>query len=314
MIIVRRLVATVATAVLIGGLVVAPRAAANPAPGGDAPAVTGGPKLQGGRPNPTPPPVEKPGKSGSWGFRGGPDDAPRPRVADGGASVQSTFVGWSFMNRRTGRIVYGGTPGPNSTESMIKIWIAADYAWGLEMSGRRANAYEVSLLRNMIRWSDNWATEKVYRWRGGNEVIRRLIWACGLTGTRIVNGWWSLTTMTPRDAVRMAHCIASGRVTSPGWTAWILQEMRWVAGEGRFGIIDVRPVDNGTMLAIKNGWTRWWNGTWHVNCLAVADNWSLSVLTRYPAHLGLGYGDRICRNVTKQFLPQMSSADAGIVW
>jgi hypothetical protein len=206
------------------------------------------------------------------------------------------WISWAMLNRRNGNLVTGGDTGTNSTESMVKVWIAADYLRGL--GNKEPSTDEINLLRRMIRDSDDQAAQTLYLRRGGDPVISRLISTCGLTDTRLRSSWWSMTQISARDAVRMGDCIADGRATNGRWTAWLLGEMRQVRGEGRFGIVEVQPG-----VAIKNGWTKWWDGSWHVNCLGVADGWSLSVLIRYPTRLGLDHGADICRSVTRQLSP-----------
>jgi hypothetical protein len=223
--------------------------------------------------------------------------APAPRASTVTINrVPGAWVSWALLNRNTGGVITGGDSGTNSTESMIKVWIAADYLRGL--GGREPTAEETDLLRRMIRDSDDAAAEKLYLRRGGDAVVSRLISTCGLTDSRPYPGWWSLTQVSARDAVRMGDCIADGKATNARWTAWLLGEMRQVRGEGRFGVVEVRPG-----VAVKNGWTKWWDGTWHVNCLAIADGWSLSVLMRYPARFGLDNGAEVCRSVTRQLAP-----------
>jgi hypothetical protein len=216
-----------------------------------------------------------------------------------GATVKRSpgdWISWAMLDRRTGTVVTGGDAGTNSTESMVKAWIAADYLHGL--GGKEPSSADIDLLRRMIRDSDDQAAETLYLRRGNDAVINRLISTCGLTDTHVHHGWWSMTETSARDTVRMGDCIADGKVTNAKWTAWLLNEMRQVRGDGRFGIIEVRPG-----VAIKNGWTEQSNGTWHVNCLGISDGWSLSVLTRYPASYGLSHGADICRSVTRQLAP-----------
>ena len=51
---------------------------------------------------------------------------------------------------------------------------------------------------------------------------------------------------------------------------------------------------------IKNGWTAIGaDGNWHLNCLAISDDWILTVMTRYPAHNGLQYGADVCAGVAR---------------
>jgi hypothetical protein len=197
------------------------------------------------------------------------------------------WVSWALLDRTTGELRTGGDGGTNSAESMVKAWIAADYLRGL--GNRAPSAGEVGLLRRMIRDSDDNAAETLYQRRGGDAVIRRMIATCGLTDTRIHSEWWSLTEISARDAARVGACVADGGPAVP-WTGWLLDEMRQLRGEGRFGIIEVQPVP------VKNGWTAW-GGSWHVNCLGVADGWTLAVLTRYPIGMGLTHGAARCREV-----------------
>ncbi|GAA1826103.1 hypothetical protein GCM10009835_53460 [Planosporangium flavigriseum] len=230
---------------------------------------------------PTPAPAAPtPGAAGSVTVNRGPGD----------------WISWALLDRRTGTFVTGGDAGTNSTESMVKAWIAADYLNGL--GGKTPSPAETDLLRTMIRDSNDQAAETLYLRRGNDAVINRMISTCGLTDTRVYHGWWSLTQISARDAARLGDCIADGRATNARWTAWLLSEMRQIRGEGRFGIAEVRPD-----TAVKNGWTKWSDGTWHVNCLGVTDRWTLSVLTRYPASYGLAHGAEICRAVTRQVAP-----------
>ena len=66
--------------------------------------------------------------------------------------------------------------------------------------------------------------------------------------------------------------------------------MRQVRGAGRFGVITALAPDVAARVAIKNGWINRRDGRWHIACLAVTDEWALTVLTQYPVSLGFGYG------------------------
>lgn len=226
----------------------------------------------------------------------------------------SGFWSWALMDRRTGAISGSSTISQTtSTESMIKAWIASDFLRLSTSRQQQPSQSELQELTGMIRDSDDDDAEDIYLRDGNDAVISRLISLCGLTDTTIVHGWWSKTEMSARDAVRMGQCIGDGRAAGPKWTSWILGEMRQVRGSvddqhatyggGRWGIIDALPADAAKTTAIKNGWTLLWDdGSWHVTCLAIMDNWVLSVLTRYPASLGLSHGAGICQSVTKQLL------------
>lgn len=211
------------------------------------------------------------------------------------------FFAWALLDRQTGALAGSAnyTTETGTTESMSKAWITADYL--RRLAGKQPTQQRLDELSRMIRDSDDAAAEDIYRLDGLNAVIQRMISTCGMTDTTWVNGWWSKTRLTARDAVRLGLCLADGRAAGPTWTSWLLNEMRQVRGEGRFGIIEALPADVAPNTSIKNGWTLLYDdGTWHVACLAVHADWILSVLTRYPASLGLAHGAAVCRSVTQQ--------------
>ncbi|MGC9668244.1 hypothetical protein ACNTMW_17025 [Planosporangium sp. 12N6] len=240
--------------------------------------------------------------------------APPPRTVLTATTVtvdtKGNFYSWALLDRQTGKIA--GSPnyisGRNSTESMIKAWLTSDY---LRLLGnKQPTAQRLAELSRMIRDSDDKAAQDIYQVNGRNTTITRMISVCGLTETTMINGWWSKTEVSARDAVRLGECVASGKAAGPKWTSWVLSEMRQVRGTvaeepngGRWGIIDALPKDVAGEVAIKNGWTKLYeDGKWHLNCLAIHSDWVLAVLTRYDMSLGKEYGVSICQQVTKQLM------------
>jgi hypothetical protein len=233
------------------------------------------------------------------------DGTPLPGRAAGLTSTGHLYSAWATMDRRTEAITGSSNlEATNSTESMVKAWIAGDDLRLLEAADIPPDGHELRILRRMIRDSDDNAAETIYRRNGSDRVIQRLIRMCRLTDTKVYHAWWSLTEMSPRDAVRMGHCIADGRAAGPKWTHWLLNEMQSVRGEGRFGIVAAFPVEAAKTLAIKNGWTLHDAGTrWHVNCLAIAPDWILAVAIRFPASVGgLAFGARFCADVARHVI------------
>ncbi len=229
---------------------------------------------------------------------------PPPLLSPGPVDVQvQGFFAWALLDRNTGTMT--GSPNyttaTNSTESMIKAWISSDYL--RRLGDAQPPADKLALLTRMIRDSDDNAAEIIYDVDGYNAVVQRMISICGLTETSIFDGWWSRTQVSARDAVRLGACVADGRAAGPKWTGWILNEMRQVRGEGRFGVIEALPPDVAGRTSIKNGWTIV-GDDWHLNCLAIVDQYVLAVLTRYPSELGLQYGAGVCRNVATQLQPR----------
>jgi hypothetical protein len=251
--------------------------------------------------------------------RGGPDEpaAPQtPTLAPGPVEVDiDGFLAWALLDRNTGEISgsrnYART---STTQSMIKVWIVADFLRRTADRGAEPGDGDLDAARAAIRDSEDNATMSLYLRGGGDAVVARMIDICGLTETSIYPGWWSRTQISARDAVRLGDCVAGGAAAGPEWTDWVLAEMRKVRGStkpadqpygGRWGIIDGLPeqlVDDGG-VAIKNGWTRIGaDNSWHLNCLAVGDSWVLAVLMRYPAERSLDYGAVRCAEVASQLV------------
>lgn len=238
---------------------------------------------------------------------------PPPLLQPRPVSVNSPgLFAWALLDRLTG-VVTGSpnhTTATNTTESMVKAWIAADHLRRLSAAGKEPTPARLVELSTMIRDSDDDAAQDIYNVGGRNAVIQRMIATCGLTETTIYSGWWSMTRVTARDAVRMGLCVADGRAAGPKWTDWILSEMRQVRGSvaeepngGRWGIIQALPPDVAKVTSIKNGWTLiYTDGMWHLNCLAIHEDWILAVLTRFPGSLGKQHGADVCKGVTQQLM------------
>ncbi|MGC9671496.1 serine hydrolase [Planosporangium sp. 12N6] len=216
----------------------------------------------------------------------------------------AVFRSWALLDTRTGKLSGSDTIAATSdTLSMVKAWLAADHLRLAAQRRERPSTERLDELSIMIRDSDNEAAEDIFRRNGGTASIQRLIRTCGLTDSSAVPGRWSETRMSARDAVRMGACLADGRAAGPQWTSWVLDEMRRVRGDGRFGIVKALPAEAAAKTAIKNGWLlRDTDGLWHVNCLAVGDGWALAVMLRYQPSLGFPYGGAVCEQVTRQLL------------
>jgi hypothetical protein len=240
------------------------------------------------------------------------------------------FLAWAALDRTTGR--RAGSPNAtdtSSTESMIKVWIVADHLRRVAEAGGRPSQRDLRDARLAIRHSHNATAQRLYAAGGHDAVVERMIDICGLVDTYIPeggSGWWSRTEMSAEDAVRLGECLVSGTAAGPEWTDWVLAEMREVRGTtapedqrpeenfegGRWGIIDGLPrqiVERG--VSIKNGWTRIGrDDSWHVNCLAVAEDWVMAVMMRYPAAYSLDYGAERCASVARQLIPDPAPAPA----
>lgn len=245
---------------------------------------------------------------------------PPPTLEAGPVTVTSPgYLSWALLDRQTNEIA--GSPNiaaTNTTESMIKTWIVSDFLRQRAAANKTPTAAELKSASTAIRDSNDDSAEALFSAGGRTAMLTRLTKACGLTDTKLnTQGWWSLTEMSARDAVRMGACIADGRAAGPQWTNWVLTEMRSVhggiasqaesSGGGRWGIIDGLPTEVAKTVAIKNGWTAHTgslvgDNMWHVNCLAIGSDFVLAVQERYPVALGLAHGAGVCRAVTEQLV------------
>lgn len=208
---------------------------------------------------------------------------------------------WAILDQRTGEIT--GSPDmaeTSTTASMVKAWIAADFLRRADEKDRKVGPARLDQIEIMIRDSDNDTASELFDLLGQSDSTQRMIDICGLTDSRADDNW-SLTRLSPRDVARLGACIADGRAAGPKWTKHLLKEMRLVRGVGDFGIRKAFPDDVAETIAIKNGWVvRDDSGEWHVNCLAIGDEWTMGVMLQYPANLGFEHGAGLCQDVAEQ--------------
>jgi hypothetical protein len=239
-----------------------------------------------------------------------PAPSPRPTakpplLRPGPVRIDSPgFWSWALINTRTGAVAGSRSmTATSTTASMIKAWLAADFLRRSDERGVTPDDARLHELSIMIRDSDNAAAQDIYELLGQSASIKRLISRCRLTDSSPYGDSWSRTTVSARDTARMAACIGDGRAAGTTWTPWLLNEMRLVRGTGDFGIRDALPDAVAARTAIKNGWVvRDAEGTWHVACLAIGDGWTLGVLVRYPASLGVTHGANVCKSVAAQLI------------
>lgn len=304
-------------AIVLGGVLMVPAAYARFSGGGSAKATGTSPAASPKAAPTIPPTVVEP---------------PRPTLAPGpvAANVDGYFS-WAFLDRSTGKISGSkNLTATNSTESMIKIWIVSDFLRRTAQAGHEPTKTQLSLASTAIRDSNDNSAEALFNAGGRAPVISRMIKTCVLTDTRAVvppgsrTVWWSYTRISARDAVRLGECVKDGRAAGKKWTGWVLSEMTKVRGTaaakdqhattggGRWGIIDGLPPEiiKASPVSIKNGWTPInADGLWHINCLAITDDWVLAVETRYPISQGLGYGAKVCASVATQLVtPKVGAA------
>lgn len=225
-------------------------------------------------------------------------------------AFNGNFFSWALLDEQ-GRI-FGSDNLAETTwvGSIVKAWVVADFLRHTTEQGKQPTAAQLAWASKAIRDSHDQSANALYQAAGRTDQLHRMISICDLTDTTIEGNRWRSVRMSARDAVRLGRCIADGRAAGPEWTEWVRIEMSLVRGTldpadqpygGRWGIIDGLAAEQQKSLGIINGWIVVESeDEWQVNCLAVTDEWSLSVLTRYPSEQGLRYGAKLCRDVTTQ--------------
>jgi hypothetical protein len=245
---------------------------------------------------------------------------PPPTLRPGPVSTPTGLYefGWAFLDRRTGQLVGSADKDTmtNTTESMVKAWLAADYLRRLGATQPTQQALDEITL--MIENSDDVMADRYYGLDGGSASIQRLIATCRLKNTSGDKRGWSYTEITPADAARYGKCVADGTAAgTTTWTAWLLDKMRHVRGAvkdqisarqqgGHWGIIDGLPDVLAENTAIKNGWTYIYDDArWHINCMAIHPDWVLTVEMQYSGSSlpnGLQHGADVCASVARQLV------------
>jgi hypothetical protein len=265
--------------------------------------------------------VANPGSSSTPGIANiAMQAAPPPPTLRAGQVANPTGLdefGWALLDRHTNQIVGSANKDTmtNTTESMVKPWLAADY---LKSLGTKLPTQPVQdEIANMIEWSNDVTADSYYKVDGGPASIQRLIKTCGLSNSSPGSAGWSYTLMTPADAVRYGQCLGDSTAAGATWTPWLLDKMRHVQGRvndqvsatrqgGHWGIVDGLPDVLAQQVAIKNGWTYIYaDKKWHINCLAILPDWVLAVEMQYtPAspNTELQRGADVCASVARQLV------------
>ncbi|HEY2673461.1 MAG TPA: hypothetical protein VGJ07_24245 [Rugosimonospora sp.] len=226
------------------------------------------------------------------------------------------LFGWALLDLHTGTMVGSANRDTvtNTTESMVKAWLAADYL--RRLGPKQPTQQALSDITLMIEDSNDQMADKYYNLDGGPVAIQRLIATCKLTHTSLGQSW-SYTEITPADAARYGRCVGTGVAAGATWTQWLLDKMRHVRGTvkdqisktkqgGRWGIIDGLPASLAQAAAIKNGWTYIYaDARWHINCMAILPDSVLAVEMQFAGSQtskGLQVGADACASVARQLV------------
>lgn len=189
----------------------------------------------------------------------------RAQQAASDAATKGADIGFTLLDRKTGRVVSGGDSGAFPIASVSKLFIADDLLMQVAKGQRQLSPDERQALDVMLRSSDDNAAEVFWSEGGGNDVINRVKARYGLAGTSApYDGHWWTTMSTTADLVRYYDMLLDGTGGLPPQLAsMILSDLSASTPTGldgypqRFGIPDglfAEPV------AVKQGWMPGWNG------------------------------------------------------
>ena len=201
------------------------------------------------------------------------------------------------------------TPGPQVTlriASLMKVSIAIAFLRVRHDQGRAPTEGELVELGLMIEASDNRFANVLWNASGGSRALNVTAVDAGLTHTTYQPGsGWGFALTNAHDQALLATALARGRMLSPGDTRLLLALMRNVQPNQNWGFADT--VASSLKPAIKDGWYEDKDqSVWRVHCMAIFDSpalahpFSIVVTARYPAPLGIEYGQDTCRGVGRR--------------
>ena len=190
--------------------------------------------------------------------------------------------------------------------SVVKVSIAIAILRQLHAQGEEVTPTITNDLTSMIEQSDNDAAQRLWTFEGGADALEVTENTAGLTHTEYqVGHGWGFTLTTAHDQARLEAMLAGGRMLDPQSTQLELNLMHHVVSSEQWGFADV--VAPAIAPTIKNGWYEDTDApVWRVHCTAVFDSpllarpFSIAVFNRFPATLGMGYGEDTCHGVARR--------------
>jgi hypothetical protein len=239
-------------------------------------------------------------------------DTPPDRLAEAArfAAGRAGTAGFALIDMANGQ-VHGNDDSAVAlrSASIVKVLIGMRLFARAQEQKRGLTAAEQSDLAAMIRVSDNDAASRLWSSLGGPAVIS---WVRKVTGVRNTHppanpGSWGFTTTTARDMAVILNALVHARGINAANRDALLREMRQVTPSQRWGIA---AAVHRSSPAVKNGWYPDNDApVWRVLCTGVVDHagranrWVLVVTTRYPANLGMDYGQQTCSGIAARALP-----------
>ncbi|WP_419993337.1 serine hydrolase [Streptomyces boninensis] len=174
---------------------------------------------------------------------------------------------------------YGEGTGTYDTASIVKVDILAALLLRHQARGTEPTAGQRELAADMIRSSDNDATDALWRAIGGTAGLDAANEALGLSGTSAGEfGRWGLTQTVPADQIRLLRAVfGDDSPLGPQARAFIAGLMGRIVPGQDWGV--PAAADPGAPRVLKNGWLR----------RSTTDLWDINSigLVPYDGHLVL---------------------------
>ncbi|WP_093840697.1 serine hydrolase [Streptomyces aidingensis] len=190
-----------------------------------------------------------------------------PLLAD--LAGTATRLGVAVLDPVTGRSAVHGT-GRFDTASIVKVDIVAALLLRAQDEGRELTDAELAEAAAAIRYSDNAATDELWRRLGGAPGLDAANERLGLSATTGgEGGHWGLTQTTAADQIALLRAVFQSPSPLHASSRELLQDlMGEVAAEQRWGVSAAGSGGPKGPLEIKNGWLpRTPTTLWDVNSI-----------------------------------------------
>ncbi len=160
-------------------------------------------------------------------------------------------VGVAVFNMRSGEMFTLGGTQIFRTYSTVKTAIMLTLLQQAHQQRRAITPEEDQLIRSMIQYSDNNATDTLYYRVGGASSVGQYLRGIEINNTTMGSHWLSSTT-TAQDMARLMAKLGNCTILTPDLCDYALTVMRGVTPSQRWGVSAGVPL--GGSIALKNGW------------------------------------------------------------
>lgn len=153
------------------------------------------------------------------------------------------------------------------TYSTVKFAVMLGVLRRAQHEKRPVGEREHALIRQMISFSDNRATDELLAGTGAGE-LQRFLRALGLAKTTVRADLWGGSLTTPQEQARLLAMLADCSILERERCEYALAMLRSVTPEQAWGITAGAPA--GAAIALKNGWFPKREG-WGINTIGYVD-------------------------------------------